>query len=269
MVEKSQDPAAEGENAASTASAPPTPPARRPGHRGMDPRETLAELTAKAHEISLHAGTKVGAAMKDVIGAAAGLTGFAVESARDLIQYMVRRGQMTQTEGDKLLREVEAAHPTKRAATRSLEDSARGGAQRAPSTSTVSSSKAPAAKPAQKPASKPEAAPVKAAKAEVAPAKATKAEPAPAKAPKAASKPETAGSKEDRASKSSKKASAQKAPAAPTAKKSAPAPAEKSAAKKVTKAAAKKSPAKGSASRAAGPPRPRAAAKSAPVKRKK
>jgi Mn-containing catalase len=50
------------------------------------------------------------AAMKDVVGAAAGLTGLVVESARDLLQYMVRRGQMTQDEADKLMREVEASH---------------------------------------------------------------------------------------------------------------------------------------------------------------
>jgi len=64
-------------------------------------------MTAKAQEISLEAGSKMAAAMKDVIGAAAGLTGFVAESARDLVQYMVRRGQMTQDEADKLIREVE------------------------------------------------------------------------------------------------------------------------------------------------------------------
>lgn len=48
-------------------------------------------------------------ALKDVINAAAGITTFAVESARDLVQYMVRRGQMTQDEADKLIREAEAA----------------------------------------------------------------------------------------------------------------------------------------------------------------
>lgn len=47
------------------------------------------------------------AAMKDVVNAAAGLTGFVLESARDLVQYMVRRGQMTQEEADKLIREAE------------------------------------------------------------------------------------------------------------------------------------------------------------------
>lgn len=90
--------------------APPTPPRRGPGHRGQDMRDTMAEMAAKAHEISLEAGSKMAAAMKDVIGAAAGYSAFAIESARDLVQYMVRRGQMTQDEADKLIREAEAAH---------------------------------------------------------------------------------------------------------------------------------------------------------------
>ena len=89
---------------------PPVPPKRSPGHRGADVKDTVAEMAAKAHEISLEAGSKMAAAMKDVIGAAAGLTGFVIESARDLLQYMVRRGQMTQDEADKLMREVEASH---------------------------------------------------------------------------------------------------------------------------------------------------------------
>lgn len=69
----------------------------------------MAELAARAHEISLEAGSKMSGALRDVIGAAAGLTAFAVESARDLVQYMVRRGQMTQEEADKLIREAEEA----------------------------------------------------------------------------------------------------------------------------------------------------------------
>ena len=89
---------------------PPIPPRRSPGHRGADVKDTVAEMAAKAHEISLEAGSKMAAAMKDVVGAAAGLTGFVLESARDLLQYMVRRGQMTQDEADKLMREVEASH---------------------------------------------------------------------------------------------------------------------------------------------------------------
>jgi hypothetical protein len=70
----------------------------------------MAEMAERAQQISQEAGTKITAAMKDVIGAAAGLAGFAVESARDLVQYMVRRGQMTQDEAEKLIREAEDAH---------------------------------------------------------------------------------------------------------------------------------------------------------------
>src|SRR6266566_4053255 len=92
------------------ATGPLIPPKRSPGHRGADVKDTVAEMAAKAHEISLEAGSKMAAAMKDVVGAAAGLTGLVVESARDLLQYMVRRGQMTQDEADKLMREVEASH---------------------------------------------------------------------------------------------------------------------------------------------------------------
>ena len=69
----------------------------------------MAEMAERAQQISQEAGTKITAAMKDVIGAAAGLAGFAVESARDLVQYMVRRGQITHDEADKLIREAESA----------------------------------------------------------------------------------------------------------------------------------------------------------------
>src|ERR1043165_6307773 len=95
------------------APTPPQPagaPRRGPGHRGADMRDTVAEMAERAQIISQEAGSKVAAAMKDVIGAAAGLTGFAIESARDLVSYMVRRGQMTPEEADKLMRETEAAH---------------------------------------------------------------------------------------------------------------------------------------------------------------
>ena len=103
-------PAAAKPAAAEPASPAGTPPVRRhPGHRGADVRDTVAEMAAKAHEISMEAGSKMAAAMKEVIGAAAGLSIFTLESARDLVQYMVRRGQMTQDEADKLIREAEDA----------------------------------------------------------------------------------------------------------------------------------------------------------------
>ena len=84
----------------------------------MDARDAIAELTERAQEISLEAGSKVSMAMKDVISAAVGIAGFAVESARDLVQFMVRRGQMTPEEGDKLLREAEVAHSKRPASER-------------------------------------------------------------------------------------------------------------------------------------------------------
>lgn len=95
---------------AAKASGTDQPVKRGPGHRAVDARDAIAELTERAQEISLEAGSKVSEAMRDVISAAAGISGFAVESARDLISYMVRRSQMTPEEGDKLLREAEIAH---------------------------------------------------------------------------------------------------------------------------------------------------------------
>jgi polyhydroxyalkanoate synthesis regulator phasin len=105
--------------------APVIPPKRSPGHRGADVKDTVAEMAAKAHEISLEAGSKMAAAMKDVIGAAAGLTNLVLESARDLLQYMVRRGQMTQDEADKLMREVEASHAKRKPITPAVHTPAR------------------------------------------------------------------------------------------------------------------------------------------------
>ena len=111
MADKSVTPEVTPEDTATPAAptVPPPPPKRSPGHRGADVKDTVAEMTAKAHEISLEAGSKMAAAMKDVVNAAAGLTGFVLESARDLVQYMVRRGQMTQEEADKLIRQAEEA----------------------------------------------------------------------------------------------------------------------------------------------------------------
>src|SRR5215208_1542291 len=113
MVDKPHSPAQEPvANSAPTPAAPGVPPAPRrgPGHRGADMRDTVAEMAERAQLISQEAGSKVAAAMKDVISAGAGIAGFAIESARDLVQYMVRRGQMTPEEADKLIREAEAAH---------------------------------------------------------------------------------------------------------------------------------------------------------------
>ena len=66
-------------------------------------------MIQKAHEISLEAGSKMATTMKDVIFAAAGLAPFAAESARDLVNYMVRRGQMGAEEAERIRRDIEAA----------------------------------------------------------------------------------------------------------------------------------------------------------------
>jgi polyhydroxyalkanoate synthesis regulator phasin len=97
---------------------PPTAPRRGSAFRGGDAKDPMVELTERAKLISQEAGTKVSTAMRDMISAAAGIAGFAVESARDLAQYMVRRGQMTQEEADKLIREAEASHMKRPAAER-------------------------------------------------------------------------------------------------------------------------------------------------------
>jgi polyhydroxyalkanoate synthesis regulator phasin len=106
MAEKQHPPPLQASESADPAAPSPR---RAPGHRA-DVRDVVAELAERAQLISQEAGTKVSAAMKDVVSAAAGIAGFAIESARDLVQYMVRRGQMTPEEGERLIREAESAH---------------------------------------------------------------------------------------------------------------------------------------------------------------
>ena len=199
--------------------APPVPPKRSPGHRGADVKDTVAEMAAKAHEISLEAGSKMSAAMKDVVNAAAGLTGFVMESARDLVQFMVRRGQMTQEEADKLIRQVEEHQPKRKAS------------PPAPPTKSEPARHAPSASPATAYAPR------------VAPKAAVVSHSPPAK--KAAAKP----TKPAKAVKPAKPAKAVKA-AKPAKKAAKPAP-KKAAAKKpaAKKPAAKKPAAKKAANR--------------------
>ena len=128
------------------AELPTTPPAapaprRTPGHRGADARDTVAEMALRAQEISQEAGSKIAMAMKDVINAAAGVAGFAVESARDLVQYMVRRGQMTQEEADRVIREAEEAHRQQKKVARDT-----GAAQAAPAKKAAKSASKSATK---------------------------------------------------------------------------------------------------------------------------
>ena len=232
MADKSVTPEVPPEDSAPPAA--PTvsiPPKRSPGHRGADVKDTVAEMTAKAHEISLEAGSKMAAAMKDVVNAAAGLTGFVLESARDLVQYMVRRGQMTQEEADKLIRQAEDAQvgrpaPPPRAPEPEPAPKAASAPAAAPTVPSAHESTPPPPAAAHKPEHKAEH------KVEQKPiAK-------PAAAPKAAAK--TPGSK----------------PAAPSAKTAAKAPAKKPAARTahksdhpVAKKAAKPAPKKATTKR--------------------
>ncbi|HEU4641091.1 MAG TPA: hypothetical protein VFS44_01465 [Gemmatimonadaceae bacterium] len=115
MVDKPQAAAADSKDTTDTAT-PAETPRRAPGHRSTDARDTVAEMALRAQEISQEAGSKIAQAMKDVINAAAGLAGFAVESARDVVQYMVRRGQMSQEEADRIIREAEEAQSRRKPA---------------------------------------------------------------------------------------------------------------------------------------------------------
>src|SRR5690348_11763292 len=226
-----------------TEDAPATPPAPRrgPGHRGADMRDTVAEMAERAQLISQEAGSKVSSAMKDVLSAAAGLAGFAIESARDLVQYMVRRGQMTQEEADKLIREAEEAHSKKPASEKARPTASKVAAERAAiekaardAAAAVAAANAPPQRPGSfslrtggpRPAAKP-AAPAPAPAKTAAPAKPAAKAPAkttakaPAKAAKPAAKAPTKGSAAKSSSRSSTKAGAK------AASKSAKAPARK------------------------------------------
>ncbi|WP_291162894.1 hypothetical protein [Gemmatimonas sp. UBA7669] len=254
-------------------------PRRGPGHRAADARDTAAEMAQRAHEISLEAGSRMAGAMRDVVGAAAGLSDFVIESARDLINYMVRRGQMNQDEADVLIQQAEAAYiakhgalpapQPKQAPPKPIPLGQLPKAVTAPAAAAEAALEAraamriepqkpsdkvhfapPPAKPAPKaPVAKP-AAPAPAAK-ESSKEAAKPAAKAPAKAPaKPAAK--TAPAKAPAAAKPAAKAPA-KAPAKPAAKAPAKAPA-KPAAKTPAKAPAKpaaKAPAKAPAKKAA------------------
>ncbi len=139
-------------------------------------RDTVAEMSERAHMISQEAGSKVAAAMKDVISAGAGLAGFAIESARDLVQFMVRRGQMTPEEADKLMREAEDFQSKRKPRSSPASKPAKSESR---SASTKPAKTKPAAK-AKKPA-KPAAKPKPKAKAKTKPKPRSSAKPAKAK----------------------------------------------------------------------------------------
>jgi colicin import membrane protein len=195
-------------------------PRRPPGHRGADMRDTVAELAERAQIISQEAGTKVSAAMRDVISAAAGIAGFAIESARDLVQYMVRRGQMTPEEGDKLIREAEAAHAKRPATEKARPTATKIAADRAAAAKAEAAARAAAQLAALPPRLPPRPAPpppnsahrIEAKVEPAAHAKGAEKKPAPQKAPAKPAKPakaakpvKTASTKPSKPTKAAKK----------------------------------------------------------------
>lgn len=257
--------------------AGPPPPRRGPGHRAADARDTAAEMAARAHEISLEAGSKMAGAMREVIGAAAGLSEFAIESARDLVHYMVRRGQMGQEEAEQLIAVAEGAYIAKHGSLPKPEPKA-APAKPVPLGSTAKDQAASAAARAPRVETP---APIAAAPArEVAPAVAAPAAPkvapkaevkAEAKAaPKPAPKPEVVEAPVAKAAPAAKAPAAKPAPAAAPAKAPAAKPAAAPALAKTATKAPAPAPAKAAPAKAAAPAKPVAktpvkpAAKAAP-----
>jgi polyhydroxyalkanoate synthesis regulator phasin len=154
-------------------------------------RDTVAEMAERAQLISQEAGSKVAAAMKDVISAAAGIAGFAIESARDLVQYMVKRGQMTPEEADKLIREAEAAHEKRPSSEKGRPTATKIAAEKAAIAKAEAAARAAAQPPAPspfRPMLRPSAPPPPSPKPAPAPVPKPAAK-APAKAPAKAAKP--------------------------------------------------------------------------------
>jgi polyhydroxyalkanoate synthesis regulator phasin len=195
--------------------------------------EAMAELTARARSISHDAGTKVTSAFRDMISAGAGLAGFAVESAKDLVQYMVRRGQMSADEAEKLVKEAEAAHLKRPKAERDRLAASRVAAEKAAADKKAARLAAETALPANKPLSKT----VKTAPLRPIPAPALAA-PEPAKPVAKAAAPAKAASATKNVA-PTKPLKAAKAPVKASPK-TAKAPAKKAAAKPAPKKAVKK-----------------------------
>jgi len=70
-----------------------------------------------------------------------------IESARDLVQYMVKRGQTTPEEADKLIREAEAAHDKRPASEKTRPTATKLRTPSPPATATTASGATTAAAP--------------------------------------------------------------------------------------------------------------------------
>ena len=88
------------------AAVPVVPVKRSPGHRGTDIRDTVAEMTARANEIQLEAGSKMANALRNIVRAAIAETELSLESTRDVVDYFRRRALMSTEDAQGLLDEV-------------------------------------------------------------------------------------------------------------------------------------------------------------------
>ena len=244
--------------ASAEAVTPAAPPKRSPGHRGTDIKDTIAEMTARANEITLEAGSKMANALRNILRAAIGTDDLSVDATRDVVDYFRRRHLMSADDAQALLDEVAEAAGKKKGsegpklpplpgkpAAHKVDSLAKlaqelslpptpGAATQPPPPIVLPgvpvearpTAAKPAAKSAAKAAPKAEVAEESAPKAAPAkPAAKTAAKAAPAKAEKAAPAAKTATKAP--AAKTAAKAPAAKAPAKTAAKSAAKAPAKK------------------------------------------
>ena len=88
---------------------PAAPPKRSPGHRGTDIKDTIAEMTARANEITLEAGSKMANALRNILRSAIGSDELSIDATRDVVDYFRRRHLMSADDAQLLLDEVAEA----------------------------------------------------------------------------------------------------------------------------------------------------------------
>jgi chemotaxis protein histidine kinase CheA len=102
--------------ATAEAVTPAAPPKRSPGHRGTDIKDTIAEMTARANEITLEAGSKMANALRNILRSALGTDELSVDATRDVVDYFRRRHLMSADDAQALLDEVAEAAGKKKGA---------------------------------------------------------------------------------------------------------------------------------------------------------
>lgn len=83
-------------------------PSRRSEAQRAESIQAVAELTERAREIARDASTALVSAFKDVVADPATAGELSVESTRDLVQYLQRRGQITADDAERLIRSAES-----------------------------------------------------------------------------------------------------------------------------------------------------------------